>query len=460
MVKIDMAPFRAISKNEDGWLLIEVIMGAVLVLVVSLGLLSGFDSSTRASSINKQRSVASDLAQADQEHLRSFTVTHLSNWHATNTSTVGGVVYTVNERATWVGDTSGLITCTAANQNASYIQITSSVTWKGMGITPPVTAQSLVSPPVGTFGAGQGSADLQITDSKGNGVPGLSVSFGGPGAFNDVTDTNGCVVFGYVPSGSYVGSVSRGGWVDPGGNNPGTRPCSVPDGGTIECQQSFDRAGTVDVHFDTKAYGSSTATNTSAQNVIFSNPGMVPATTYPPINGFRMFPGTVSSGYQNPGGTPPTITAGSLFPFHDNYGIYAGICTADDPTTVTGNPNYYTTNPGGLLVGPGAAYTGPTAVTVREPSLNVTVMTAAGAPAVNAVVTLQDTGCGNTRLPDDHTDASGHLQHPGVPFGTYKLCAQQGSKRTSVNLPSIVNSDPNGTTPTTVTMSSNGSSCP
>src|SRR5262245_56844238 len=116
-------PKRSIS-NEDGWLLIEVVMGAVLVLLVTVALLDGFDGSTKASALDKQRSIASSLAHADQERMRTYTVQHLSNLRATvpaAQTTVGGVAYTVKERADWVNDNSGIANCTASDSQGSYI---------------------------------------------------------------------------------------------------------------------------------------------------------------------------------------------------------------------------------------------------------------------------------------------------------------------------------------------------
>ena len=60
-----------------------------------------------------------------------------------------------------------------------------------------------------------------------------------------------------------------------------------------------------------------------------------------------------------------SIAATSLFPFTSGYGVYAGMCAANDPTLYIAN--YYTTNPGLVTVSPGGAHT----VTIREPALNI-----------------------------------------------------------------------------------------
>ena len=226
---------RAVS-NDDGWMLIEVMMGAALMAALMIGLLSGFDGSSRAASINKQRSIAASLAQTDQERMRTYTSAHLSNLRATVPAAqtlVGGVQYTVKERADWINDDTGIANCTSSDTQGSYIEITSTVTWKGMGITKPVTAQSYVTPPVGSFGPGQGSIGIKLTDRDGDPVSSTPVSLGA--SYNDITDDNGCAVFGYIPSGNYVAQATRSGWVDVGGNQPAKQNCPAPDGSTAIC---------------------------------------------------------------------------------------------------------------------------------------------------------------------------------------------------------------------------------
>jgi hypothetical protein len=449
MVGLTMRPIRT-SARDDGYLLIEVIMGAVLVLLVTLGLLSGFDSSTRASSINKQRSEASSIAQTDQESLRTLPVASLSNYHGTKTVTVAGVAYTVAESAVWVNDNSGVINCTNASTAANYIEINSSVTWAGMGITPPVSAQSLVSPPVGTFGPNQGTAVVQITDGQTtvahpNGVPvaGVTVSLGGPGAFHDITDANGCAVFGYIPAGSYTISASRGGWVDQEGNSPGQQTCDVPSDGTKICQMAFNQAGTIPVTVQTQPYHA-TWTPATATSIEVSNQIMTPVP-------FRNFPATPSATYLS------SITASNLFPFPSGYGIYSGSCAQDDPrVNPISNSGYFTNNPGQVAIGPG----GTQSVLIDEPSINLTVLNVGGGLQAGALVHFTDIGCSPAvALPVQTTLSTGHIPNPGLPFGTYSVWATFGGKRTSCTLPTVVNQNLAGTD-LTIGMTQTGSTCP
>ncbi len=443
-----MRPSRSLS-HEDGYLLIEVVMGAVLVLIVSLGLLSGFDSSTRASSINKQRSVAATLAQTDQERMRSYTVAHLSNLRATvpaADTTVAGVQYTVKERADWVSDATGVANCTNASTQGTYIEITSTVTWQGMGITPAVTAQSLVSPPVGSFGPGQGTAGVQITDRSGAGVPGLVVTLG---SYHDITDDNGCVVFGYIPSGNYVASVARAGWVDQGGNNPAETNCAVPDGATVACPMMFDRATTTKLKFQQISYHDTNGfTPATAQSATFTNPKMS-STPLPEVqlSGSRSF--LVTTQMNTPNQTPDPLPVTTLFPFTDGYAIVAGSCQSANPlnapTLGVGHPGL---NMPYQLATAGAGQTYDP-VTINEPAIDVTVKNAAGQlvvsqnytdsggtfhaatnPGATVNVTNVDSACG-LQVPQQVSGQTiappGRIAYPGFPFGTYTICARDAA---------------------------------
>ncbi len=451
-------------QNEDGWLLIEVIMGAVLVLIVTVGLLDGFDSSTKASSIDKQRSVASSLAQTDQERMRTYTVAYLSNLRATvpaSQTTVGGVVFTVKERADWVNDNSGIATCTSSSSQGSYIEITSTVTWPGMGTVTPVTAQSLVTPPVGSFGPGQGSVGIQVTDGSeptADPVAAIPVQLGT--SLNDVTDDNGCAVFGYIPSGPYVAQVQRNGWVDWGGNTPAKRSCPVPSGSTAICPIVVDLATSANITFWTQSYGSTgpnDLTSASAQQATLVNPKMVPPAPETQLNGKRPMPAS-------PGGWGHTINATNLFPFPGGYGAYAGAgCPSADPANWTNNPAAHVSSGSLPSTAPGGP---PQELKVTIPSLLFHVINGStGGQVQNGSVTVvnADSSCAQSAITSAVTNGQVDPTHTGYPIGHYLVCARDGdsgSLKNKVNVGQWDNDD-NAGTPANLTISStNGSSTP
>jgi len=138
----------------------------------------------------------------------------------------------------------------------------------------------------------------------------------------------------------------------------------------------------------------------------------------------------VSTGYRamtHSGATSFTFT--SMFPFETPYEVYSGDCTTNNPATFTGLENYFATNTLAVAdVDPGTA--GP-ARTVLEPAIDVTV-TYNGSPASDARIYAY------SRTPDCSTDdrillgetnstgkiPAGTDAGPGLPFGTYDICAQ------------------------------------
>src|SRR4051794_38502137 len=63
---------RRLSRGESGFALIEVMMSALLVAIVSVGVLAGIDASSATSGSTKARGIAASIAQDDQERLRTM----------------------------------------------------------------------------------------------------------------------------------------------------------------------------------------------------------------------------------------------------------------------------------------------------------------------------------------------------------------------------------------------------
>ena len=145
-------------------------------------------------------------------------VTALSNYHPTSrTVPVGTVNYTVMSRADWVRDTTGATqSCTNDSTQADYLKISSTITSNVVGTAiKPVTVSSIVAPPVGAFAANQGTLAVKVLDSRSNPVVGMNVSITGARNLSDLTNTSGCAVFAYVPTGSYHVLLNTAGWVNP-----------------------------------------------------------------------------------------------------------------------------------------------------------------------------------------------------------------------------------------------------
>jgi Tfp pilus assembly protein PilV len=410
--------------REDGFGLIEVLVSVVMLAVISLGVLAMIDGPTAVSGASRARSTASALAQQDQDRMRGLTVTDLAGFSSTRAVVISGVSYMVRSKAAWVSDSSGTESCTSNDNQAHYLKITSSVTWPSIGTNPPVVATSLLAPPA-SLSTTAGSLAVQVTDQAGAAVTDLPVTVS-PGSFSTPTNSAGCAFFGALALGNITAAFGQTGWVDMGGNRDVTLGGSVTAGSTTTLTASYAAAAQIDVGFNTKV-GNAAPVAARATSTTIVNPSVPPP-------GFRIF--TVP----NPS---PTISATNVYPFTSGYGVYAGNCSAANP--VTYNPNYFTQNPGSYAR-PGPR--GTASVSVREPALNVKV-TKNGLALANAHVIVKPTGTGCTGTVAMTTDSAGLLllgaapyQAPAVPFGTYSVCADDGTR--SSTAAAVANSDPNG----------------
>jgi Tfp pilus assembly protein PilV len=393
---------------ERGFALIEVVVSAALLVVVAGGVMAGIEGPSAISGKNETRSQAATLAQQDQERMRAMPFTSLVGYSQTTPVTVQGVTYSRFSKASWVRDSNDTDSCTVPGDDTSgdYLKIVSRVTPPGG--QPPVQLDSLVAQPPGGAST-KGTLAVQIKNELDQPVVGQSVSIAGPESRTASTNDVGCAVFGLVEQGTYTITFSRSGWVDPSAINAVTRTTSVTAGSTTIVNHSYAQAGRLNVHVETKV-GSAAVQNSPAKGVMVANGG-IPAGTL--TFNAPAVPSVGSSDF-----------ALDLFPFPSGYGVWAGTCNAGDPTKygvagVTGSPG-----PGGTVN-----------VTVRQPAINVTGAT--GVPGfspgiytipsgTHVVYTSIDGGCGEKRV-QNTTAAGGVLANPGMPYGNYKLCADQGS---------------------------------
>lgn len=430
---------------QDGFMLIETIMSALLVALIAVGVYAGIDGPAATSAANQQRSVAATLAEQDQESLRAMPVTSLSNYQnqytkqacsdGSNPPCNNGrtIAYTINSSAQWATSSTGALAC--GSTTADYLKLTSQVTWQSEGIVKPVTLESIYAPPPASFNSTTGnlSVQLQDQDSTPNPAVGVPVTVNSTGSPTINTNSQGCSFFGYLPVGTYNVTYSQPGYVDPSGNNAISSTQSVSQGNTTVLQGSYAPAGQIAVSFQTLLQGQSQPTAVQAPYVSVANTG-IPAQT-------RTFgTGTAAS----------TITAGSLFPFPSGYGIYAGQCAGDNP--VNNNSNYYTQNPAAMVtVGPGGGYS----ATVYMPTINVAVQNVLGASLGSARVTVKQTAASCSGLdswPTVQANSQGVFANP-YPFGAYTVTAECNGLSNSTTVYNYWNggSSPNSSGPSSTT---------
>jgi Tfp pilus assembly protein PilV len=424
--------------SETGFAMIEAVVAAFLLVVVVLGVLKGLDTANRSSGREKARAVAAALTEQDQERLRSFRAIDLANYDQTQTVTVNKIKYRVDSKAEWVRDsTGGTESCTNSASQADYLRIVTT-TSSGLITTPiqPITMASLVAAPIGAFGKNQGTLGVQVNDRDGNGVPGLMVNIAGSANVQNPTNAVGCAIFAYVPSGTYTVTLNQAGWVDPAGNTVSTKGATVADGTVAITTMPYDEAASVATTFDTvtahDGLVAAKATSVSGAN------SSVPA------GGLRVW------------GAGPTfkssITATSMFPFDDGYGMFGGGCLGADPTKDPLFSDYYDDNPDEFVsTEPGLASP---AVSLRLPSTNLRVLNngVAFVTPIHVVFTSKSAGCTEKFGFTGTTYSDGSLKEPALPFGDYQVCADllvAGLKKRTLSA-NLLNHNPAGILPAPV----------
>ena len=394
---------RPSLSSERGSLLVEVMVGAIVLAIVTFAVLDGMSGAADTGERNRQRSVASTLAQQDIERLRAFEITDLSNYRETRSVNMGGVSYTVVSRTDWVRDASGLISCTNDDTTAEYLKLTS-VAYSPASEETPVREVSLLTPAPGAFSATSGTAAIKLTDREGNPHAGVGVSLDGTSDYSDSTNDVGCAIFGMIPAGNY--EVNVNGLVGWGGEDGNTNQVTVQPAKTSLKHLELEPPGTLRARFErpdgtAAAWSSMTVANAKL-------PG-----------GTKSFPA---------GSSVPTIDSNGLFPFADGYGVYAGTCRANNPAFW--DPAYFqTSGKGFVLLDPGD---------FLEP-VNVQMGTL---PGPGPQLEQQPRRLARDAAPAGHPDRlHGELAH-GVrrttpaadgehtfvlPFGTYRICTNNVS---------------------------------
>jgi Tfp pilus assembly protein PilV len=391
-------------RSEEGFMLIEVMISALLVGLIVIATLNGFDAANRASADERSHAQADGLAQQDEDRLRGMQVSELSGLSQTREVIYNGTHYTVKSSAKFVADSTGSESCTSGSTSADYIRTTSEVGWPALKTRPKVVETGLIAPRLG------GSILVQVFDASAKGDPGMTVTATGPSPSasteTGTTDANGCVIFGSMEPGEYKVTTHQIGYVEKNGNSEppiSEQSATVLNGSTTKKEFEFAQAGEITVSF---AGGPPAEGDTW----LAFNPSMT---------NFRAF-GTLET-YQASVTSPKT-----MFPFTSPYTVYAGSCESDDPHAI--NPAIKDpeapTGPGGLPAG------GSASATVTVPPIKIKVMSgkSAGTPGKaieNAVVWLEDTGCKTVHM--FKTNAAGALPRPGVPFGKYSLCVTGGA---------------------------------
>jgi Tfp pilus assembly protein PilV len=347
--------FRDRTPQDEGFALIEVIISAMLVALIVVATLTGYDAVGRATADERFHDQAALLLSEAQEALRSDPANAFDTLVAetkagephTYTVTLGGgtgnETYTVTQSAVYVENSAQAITCTTGSKStpALNIQVTSSVTWPQLLAVKrkALTQSSIITPPDGS------GLQVDTVNEETNPitrVEGATINVSeGATASTATTSKEGCAVFAALPSNVVEVEAYKPGFVSPGGeykviakevaiapNLTTHRTVTLEEGGGIEAEFVYEKAteyekmpvtGDTFVVSNTKM-GIQPEFELGSTNMTTSTEG-----TYEALTGT----------YESKAKTPinaEDYPYGNLFPFATSgWSVYAGDCTENKP---------------------------------------------------------------------------------------------------------------------------------
>lgn len=412
--------------DEDGFIIIEVLVSALILAIVAGAVLTLITATTRGAAVQRDRAVANDVAQADQARLRTLKISEISGNQPENKDyTRNGMVFHVHSEREYVNNKAQVASCEAGSNTPDYVQLTSRVSWATT--THPVVLQSVVSPSTASLNSAYGTLQVPTENAEGKPVAGVTITANGRTA---TTGSEGCANFVSMPSATYSVLYNGYGLINENGEKEPTQSVTVVGGKTPSVPSTVFK-------WDYPASIKGTFT--------YLEPGTgkekaAPIDSMYVVNSISGQPAKVIG---TPGGAARSSTqiANNVFPFKSSeYVVFAGSCA-------TNNPGTSTTNKVGLFSGE-VAPKAELKLPLRVPALEVTVTTKSGKEGKEgteqlvsgAKVTLTDTKCksGSSLVKRTYyTNSGGHLSNEaavlanpatapteaGMPFGAYSVCA-------------------------------------
>ncbi len=459
-VSVRSLPERGQGSADSGFTLIEVLVSLVILAIVAAASASMMLSVWQSNSDNRARVAAANLTSRELEIVRS---SFASAAQGPQSIPLGQVVnaaplvpggpagaplvldnhsYTVTRNTQWEsqGATSGACDGGASGQLA-YLRVSVIVTWPNMGHTTPVTASTLLTPPLGTYNAGTGHIKAKVLDEDGAPEAGTTITVknsSGAVVGTQQTASDGCAFFAFLNPGNYTVSASRTGYVDTTWQAAPSQSVTVVANVAAPATFNYANAATTTFVFDT------------------SNAGYFPATT----TSLTVFNSLLTSTLHT-SSFPSSAPSRTLvtWPYSDGLVPWLGDCTDADPgvtsTVPPSRPPPTATDPGQTIsaVVKGAAVTVivKNAAGVVQPNLQVEAVHAnSGCP-----IPVKDPYDGTTTVGEvltmpAKTDATGTVRVL-LPFGTWTFKVL--TKSPSGSWPAILlNSDATYPAPAAVTI--------
>jgi type II secretory pathway pseudopilin PulG len=389
--------------------MVELIVAVTVFALVFAAVSLGIGRVLELNRGNRNRSAAAYLAARQLEEVRAKAFDQVTLGRTTcaytNTSCNLPSHYTVFQDVAWAAPGSTTSSCdvpSASGSALAYKRVTVTVTWPDMRGVVPVTTQTLLTPPGGTYDPNDGHILVQVFDRDALPLGGQTVSITGPETASQTTTTDGCAFFPYLDPGTYTASLSTTGYVDRQGNQPATQTVGVVATQISRLQFDYDEAATLSV------------------GLVAPSGSVTPSGIALTVANSSLTVGTKSFQESSTGsGTTRTVTP--LFPYASGYQVWTGDCADADPGSYTGGSRgaVLASNPGATTTG-GAAALDAVDVTVRFSTL-------LGLPVADATITATHTG--GTGCPGGDTLTTTTLTNPGgqlrlaLPYGTWTIRA-------------------------------------
>jgi type II secretory pathway pseudopilin PulG len=458
-----------LSREEDGFGLIEVLASALIVALLAGAIATALISGADTSSDQQARARAAALAQLDQERMKGLSAVQLTalapasgaSCGQTRTVTLGGISYTICSTANFLNATGGSACGSTGAGAAAYYEVISSVNWTNNRRSPVVT-ESQITPPAG------GTLLTQTEDQTGSPLPGVGVTAtpvsgtGTTGSASGTTDAAGCAIFGGLSTGDYTLALTDAGYVNPQDQpaNPLDISATVTSTGTATPSSGnpimLGLAGTFNANF----WGASASGQTTPVSGSYTSQPADAVSWYGVGSANSMaayqcllYTGSTcpasSATTQTPGTTIPSSGTQTLFPFAflgppvsytDNYHVWAGPCRQMEP------PSNYDS----FSVNPGSSQT----MAIQEPTMWLEV-TQGSTQVKPTDIYFKFTSTSGTSCTDQWstpvsstaaTAGSNALADPGQPFASTATSGPSASASTQTGTLSVCADYSNGTT--------------
>lgn len=431
------------ARRNGGFTYVEILVAILVFTLMSAGAAAGLVQASKSVGRAKQESIATKLAAAALDDVRTMRYDDIGivggnptgTIPATQTKTVSGVTYTLASDVDYVDDQSP----GQARNYVNYKRVKVSVA-PASASTAAVTQTTIVAPPAIGAVVGKATAIVTVVDAvTGQAIPGVSVVIDGSTSDprTDVSDGNGIVLFaGLEPSATsttdpkynYRLTATATGWTTHSTTSPSVMVQHLAASQTWNATIKMFRPATVNVNLKDAGTG---APITQTAGVTLWSAGGLNGTLYG-TSGTSSF---------------TTLSGAAIEP--DQYGVIAQAdCYA--PARVA---------PSSMPVGYPSTLTSSVDVSltpVTPAYVDVTVTNSSGTPIPNAIVDLHG-GDGFWAPILRATDAAGKIRFCVAPSSTFKYSAVATASGYLANGTQFTL--PAGTTAKTIVLSSSASTC-